>query len=79
MPKALNKRQRTLDKVTSQAFLLASGIVIVATLGFALAFFSGQPIEQSEGMKLLWVYAGFGVIGMLRWLVVQYQKKPEQE
>lgn len=79
MPKALNKRQRTLDKVTSQAFLLASGIVIVATLGFALAFFSGQPIEQSEGMKLLWVYAGFGVIGLLRWLVVQYQKKPQQE
>ena len=78
MPKALNKRQRTLDKVTSQAFLLASGIVIVATLGFALAFFSGQPVEQREGMTLLWVYAAFGVIGLLRWLVVQYQK-PDQE
>lgn len=72
MAKALNRRHRTLYKVTNQAFFLALGIVIVGTLGFMLALLNGIPVANSEGWKLLGLYAIFGLIAMLRYFANYY-------
>lgn len=74
MAKALNRPQRTLYKVTNQAFLLALGIVIVGTLGFMLALLNGIPVAKSEGLKLLGLYAIFGLIAFFRYLSARYLK-----
>lgn len=69
MAKIANKRYRTFKKVTNQAFLLALGIVIVATLAFVLAILFERPVAETEGWKLLGLYGVLGLVAFIRWLV----------
>lgn len=64
----MTKRKRTIYKITNQAFMLALGIGIVATLGFIFVILAGKPVAKSEGWKLLGLYAILGLMAFIRWL-----------
>ena len=78
MAKISSKRHRTLYKVTNQAFMLAMGIAIVATLGFLLAILAEKPVAISEGWKLLGLYGVLAFVAFLRWWLGGTAKAAEE-
>lgn len=64
----MTKRKRTIYKITNQAFLLALGIGMVATLGFIFVILAGKPVAKSEGWKLLGIYGVLAILAVIRWL-----------
>lgn len=77
MASSVSQRYQKLQQVTHQVFLVVLGLTLVATLGFIIAIFSGTPIVFEEGLKLLWVYLGLGIVSLIRWLVGHYTKQPD--